>query len=34
MNKLVKMNINELEYIIDVYTEKLPEIKTFILPRN
>lgn len=27
-----QMDIKELEYIIDVYTEKLPEIKTFILP--
>ncbi|WP_373470794.1 cob(I)yrinic acid a,c-diamide adenosyltransferase [Carnobacterium alterfunditum] len=27
-----QIDIKELEHIIDVYTERLPEIKTFILP--
>jgi cob(I)alamin adenosyltransferase len=30
--QISQIDIKELEHIIDVYTEKLPEIKTFILP--
>lgn len=30
--QISQIDIKELEHIIDVYTEQLPEIKTFILP--
>lgn len=30
--RINQIDIKELEHVIDVYTERLPEIKTFILP--